>query len=140
MQEVSGTASAYTLYSPASLKPAFKNGSAILHLELLRSTFKPLAMKTVNLLAGCGERVSMQSASDKEAYKLIGQRMRIRRTLLGIDQKRLAEMAGISLYKLKRYEAGESTIPASTLIDIAKILRIPFGYFFNKLEMNRSLK
>ncbi len=62
----------------------------------------------------------------------IGRRICIRRKLLGMDEKELAEAAGISLYRLRRFENGQSAISALTLNDIASELRVPFSYFFGR--------
>jgi len=70
-----------------------------------------------------------------EIDKHIGKRIQLGRKLyLGSDEKQLAEVVGISLYKLKNYEAGKSSISATTLNKIAKKCGVPFSYFFVGLE------
>jgi len=65
----------------------------------------------------------------------IGERIQLGRKLhLGMDEIRFSEAVGISLYKLKQYEAGRSSIPASTLNEIAIKIGVPFSYFFIRLE------
>lgn len=65
----------------------------------------------------------------------IGQRIQVRRKLLGMNEHQLAEAVDISRSRLKRYETGQSAILASTLNDIAQELGVPFGYFFD--DFNR---
>ncbi|GAA6210640.1 hypothetical protein NBRC116602_03800 [Hyphomicrobiales bacterium 4NK60-0047b] len=61
----------------------------------------------------------------------IGKRIQLGRKLYhGMDEKRFAEVMNISLYKLKKYEEGRSSIPALTLNEIAKKLNVTFSYFF----------
>lgn len=70
-----------------------------------------------------------------EIDRYIGDRIELGRKLyLGMDQKRLAEAIGISLYRLKNYEAGKTSIPALTLDKIAKKIGVPFNYFFESME------
>ena len=69
---------------------------------------------------------------DKDFYLIIGQRMQARRKSLGMDQKLLAKRSCITLYMLKRYEAGEARIAASTLNFISIELDVPFSYFLKE--------
>ncbi len=95
--------------------------------------FKPLAMKTVNSLAGCGEVRSMSNRKKSlEGYAFIGKRIQVRRKLFGLGDKEFAEKVGITVYMLKKYETGESEISALKLIEIAKELEVPFSYFFQE--------
>jgi transcriptional regulator with XRE-family HTH domain len=70
-----------------------------------------------------------------EIDRHIGKRIQFGRKLhFDSDEKRLAEAVNMSLYKLKQYEEGRSSIPALTLNEIAKKLDVPFNYFFIGLE------
>ncbi len=71
-----------------------------------------------------------------EIDRHIGKRIQLGRKLyLGIDEKRFSEAVGVSLYRLKQYEAGRSSIPALTLDKIAKKFGVSFSYFFIGLEL-----
>lgn len=80
----------------------------------------------------CGNEKLMPPITSHEIDLHIGRRIRVRRKLLGIDEKALAEAAGISLYRLRRYESAHSTILAPSLSAIAKELGVPFSYFFDR--------
>ena len=92
-------------------------------------------MKIANLQVGCGEGRSMSNLRKSlEGYDYIGKRIQVRRKLFGLGDKEFAEKIGITVYMLKKYEAGESEISAATLSQIAKELEVPFSYFFIGLE------
>lgn len=55
---------------------------------------------------------------------ITAQQMRAARALLGIDQRRLAELAGISLPTIQRMEASEGTVRSNvdSLMKVVKAL------------------
>lgn len=63
-----------------------------------------------------------------------GRRVRLRRTLLGMSQGRLAEALGVTFQQVQKYERGTNRIGASRLHDIARILGVPVSYFFDEME------
>jgi len=63
-----------------------------------------------------------------------GQRMRHRRWMLGITQKRLGELVGIKFEQIQQYEAGVSRISAGTMRNIAAALEVSESYFFEDLD------
>lgn len=64
----------------------------------------------------------------------VGNRLRSRRILLGISQKKVAEKLGITFQQVQKYECGSNRISASRLWDISQILKIPVEYFFSGME------
>ena len=63
----------------------------------------------------------------------VGQRLRQRRTLLGMSQERLAQAFGVSFQQVQKYERGANRISASRLHLLTKILDVPVTYFFEGL-------
>jgi hypothetical protein len=63
-----------------------------------------------------------------------GQRMRHRRWMLGISQRRLSELVGIKLEQIQKYEAGASRISASSMRNIAAALEVSVSYFLEDLD------
>ncbi|MFD2207514.1 helix-turn-helix domain-containing protein [Kiloniella antarctica] len=63
----------------------------------------------------------------------VGQRLRLRRTLLGLSQEKLGEALGLTFQQVQKYERGTNRIGASRLYDLAKVLDIDVGYFFNEM-------
>ena len=63
----------------------------------------------------------------------VGQRLRLRRTLLGLSQEKLGEALGLTFQQVQKYERGTNRIGASRLYDLARVLDIDVGYFFNEM-------
>jgi transcriptional regulator with XRE-family HTH domain len=62
----------------------------------------------------------------------VGTRVRIRRSLLGISQEKLAESVGLTFQQIQKYERGTNRISASRLYQFGKILDVPVSFFFEK--------
>ncbi|GGY44289.1 helix-turn-helix domain-containing protein [Parvularcula lutaonensis] len=70
----------------------------------------------------------------------VGQRLRQRRTLLGMTQQKLADAVGIKFQQIQKYESGANRISASRLWVIARALEVPVSHFFEGLtEEERAL-
>ncbi len=65
-----------------------------------------------------------------DAY--VGERVRLRRKLLGMSQVSLSESLGITFQQLQKYEKGVNRIGASRLQRIAEVLGVPVGFFFDE--------
>ncbi|WP_179188011.1 helix-turn-helix domain-containing protein [Kiloniella majae] len=63
----------------------------------------------------------------------VGQRLRLRRTLLGLSQEKLGEALGLTFQQVQKYERGTNRIGASRLYDLARVLDIDIGYFFDEM-------
>lgn len=61
--------------------------------------------------------------------KLIGERIRARRTELGLTQEQLAAGLDVSYQQIQKYESGASRIAASRLVALAARLEAPVTYF-----------
>jgi transcriptional regulator with XRE-family HTH domain len=68
----------------------------------------------------------------------VGTRIRLRRTLLGISQERLAEAIGLSFQQVQKYEKGANRVGSSRLYDLARILDVPLSYFFGEMSAGVS--
>ena len=60
----------------------------------------------------------------------VGNRIRQRRTLLGMSQSALAELTGITFQQIQKYEKGANRISASRLQQASKVLGVPVEYFY----------
>jgi transcriptional regulator with XRE-family HTH domain len=69
----------------------------------------------------------------------IGQRIRMRRGLIGINQQALADAIGVSYQQVQKYENGVDRVGASRLFSISQALNVPIGYFFEKLLSNEMV-
>ncbi len=66
----------------------------------------------------------------------IGQRIRMRRGSIGINQQALADAIGVSYQQVQKYENGVDRVGASRLFTSAQALNVPIGFFFEKLLSN----
>ncbi len=86
-----------------------------------------------------------RSASHKD-YKdhiepadiLIGQKIRLRRNLIGMTQTELANALGVSFQQIQKYETGKNKVYASKLYNIAKILQMPLTDFFEEEKTRKK--
>lgn len=62
---------------------------------------------------------------------IIGQKIRIRRTELGISQAELGEKLGVSFQQVQKYEKGVNRVSAGRLHHVATILGVETGYFYD---------
>lgn len=61
----------------------------------------------------------------------VGGRVRLRRMMLGMSQEKLGEQLGITFQQIQKYEKGTNRIGASRLQNIASVLSVPVGFFFD---------
>ena len=64
----------------------------------------------------------------------VGQRLRIRRTLLGMSQEKLGEAIGLTFQQVQKYERGSNRISAGTLYRLGQVLDVPVSFFFDGFE------
>ena len=64
----------------------------------------------------------------------VGKRIRLRRTLLGFSQEKLAAMLGLTFQQVQKYERGMNRVGASRLWDIGKVLEVPIGFFYEDMD------
>ncbi len=73
----------------------------------------------------------------------IGQRVQLRRTMMGLSQKDLAKICGVTFQQIQKYETAGNRISASRLFELSAALETPVSFFFSGLpgnmpEENRS--
>lgn len=64
----------------------------------------------------------------------VGQRLRQRRTLVGMSQEALGDRLGISFQQVQKNEKGRNRLGASRLWQVSQLLGVPVGYFFDGLD------
>jgi transcriptional regulator with XRE-family HTH domain len=62
--------------------------------------------------------------------KHVGQRLRMRRLMLGMSQGELGVALGLTYQQVHKYEKGMSRVGASRLQYICELLRVPIEFFF----------
>lgn len=63
--------------------------------------------------------------------KHVGQRLRVRRSLLGMSQEKLADAIGLTFQQIQKYERGANRISAGRLFQFSKILDVPISFFYD---------
>ena len=68
----------------------------------------------------------------------VGSRVRMRRSLLGMSQERLAEELGITFQQVQKYERGLNRIGASRLWDLAQVLGVNVDFFYQDIDQHTT--
>ena len=63
----------------------------------------------------------------------VGNRLRLRRTLLGLSQEKLGNEVGLTFQQIQKYERGANRIGASRLYQFSQLLDVPVSYFFEDM-------
>ncbi len=63
----------------------------------------------------------------------VGARLRLRRTLLGMNQTTVGEAIGLTFQQVQKYENGKNRISASRLYDLSRVLDVPIEHFFDDM-------
>ncbi len=64
----------------------------------------------------------------------VGQRLRLRRSLMGMSQERLGELLGLTFQQIQKYERGANRIGSSRLYAISRALEVPVAWFFEEMD------
>jgi transcriptional regulator with XRE-family HTH domain len=68
----------------------------------------------------------------------VGNRVRLRRMLIGMSQERLGELLGLTFQQVQKYEKGVNRIGAGRLFQVAHILGVPISYFYEGVAEQMS--
>jgi transcriptional regulator with XRE-family HTH domain len=60
----------------------------------------------------------------------VGNRVRIRRMLIGMSQEKLGDLLGLTFQQVQKYEKGVNRIGAGRLYEISRILGVPIEFFY----------
>jgi transcriptional regulator with XRE-family HTH domain len=64
----------------------------------------------------------------------VGGRVRLRRTMLGMSQDKLADSLGLTFQQVQKYEKGVNRIGASRVFEISRILGVPIQFFYDDYD------
>ena len=81
-----------------------------------------------------------RNATAQNVDRYVGARIRERRIMLGLTQQQLADMIGVTYQQAHKYERGINRVSAGRLFEIAKVLSVPIGYFYEGLAENQEPK
>ena len=68
----------------------------------------------------------------------VGNRVRLRRMLIGMSQERLGELLGLTFQQVQKYEKGVNRIGAGRLFEVSRILGVPIDYFYEGVSGSAS--
>ena len=63
----------------------------------------------------------------------VGNRIRLRRTLLGLSQEKLASLLGLTFQQVQKYETGANRISGSRLYDLFCLLGVDANFFYQDM-------
>ena len=63
----------------------------------------------------------------------VGARLRVRRTLLGMNQTTVGEAIGLTFQQVQKFENGKNRISASRLFALSRLLDVPIQHFFDDM-------
>ncbi len=80
-----------------------------------------------------GSRALAKRSETVSIERHVGQRIRARRTMLGLTQQQLADLIGVTYQQAHKYERGINRVSAGRLFELAKALGVEVTYFFEGL-------
>lgn len=69
----------------------------------------------------------------------IGQRIQLRRNIMGLTQEQLAVQCRVSFQQIQKYEKAANRISASRLFQVGLALDTPVAFFFSGLPKNAEI-
>lgn len=93
------------------------------------SSQQPRTMPTLNRPTA---NKPLNRANDTDRH--VGARIRERRIMLGLSQQQMADLIGVTYQQAHKYERGINRISAGRLYEIAQVLGVPVGHFFEGLD------
>ena len=80
------------------------------------------------------ERSAMAARKPHHIDVHVGSRVRLRRMFIGMSQEKLGEQMRLTFQQIQKYEKGTNRIGASRLFQLADVLGVPVGFFFEGLQ------
>jgi transcriptional regulator with XRE-family HTH domain len=72
-----------------------------------------------------------------EIDRRVGNRLRLRRTALGISQEKVGRQVKLAFQQVQKWENGTNRISAAHLYLLSLFLRVPVSYFFESGDLDR---
>ena len=79
---------------------------------------------------GAGSKNNRAGDTDRH----VGEQIRKRRIMMGLSQQQMADIIGVNYQQAHKYERGLHRISAGRLYEIARVLLVPIGDFFDGLD------
>lgn len=78
--------------------------------------------------------VKRKDLKTQDIERHVGQRIRERRTMLGLTQQQLAQLIGVTYQQAHKYERGINRVSAGRLYELATVLGVDVNFFFAGLD------
>ncbi|MCC6470563.1 MAG: helix-turn-helix domain-containing protein [Alphaproteobacteria bacterium] len=88
--------------------------------------------------AGSGRRYQ-RAARIIQIERHVGSLVRMRRIMLGLSQSQLAQLLGVTLQQVNKYERGHSRISSGRLFQMSEALGVPVDFFYQGLSDLRDV-
>ena len=86
------------------------------------------------------KNMSRRPFSPTSVDEHIGQRVQLRRVMMGLSQKDLAKICGVTFQQIQKYETAGNRISASRLFELSTALETPVTFFFQGLPGNTPME
>ncbi|MBQ7185275.1 MAG: helix-turn-helix transcriptional regulator [Alphaproteobacteria bacterium] len=80
--------------------------------------------------------MSGKAYTPTEIDQHIGKRLQLRRMMMGLSLKDLANVCGVTFQQIQKYETADNRIAASRLFEIGAAMQTPVSFFFMGLPGN----
>ena len=64
----------------------------------------------------------------------VGNRIRMRRNILGWSQEKLGDLLGLTFQQIQKYEKGLNRVSASRLWDFSVVMDTPISFFYDDMD------
>lgn len=106
--------------------------SSTMYFIAAQLVVSPIVMRTPDLQPHIAGQIQMMAKkSPNPTDKYVGSRVRMRRLMLEMSQKKLGEKLRLTFQQVQKYEKGTNRIGASRLQHISQILKVPVSFFFD---------
>lgn len=75
-----------------------------------------------------------ESKLPSDIDRIVGENIYRQRRRLKLTQERLGELLGLTFQQVQKYEKGVNRVSAGRLYEIASVLEVPVGFFFDGAE------
>ncbi len=80
--------------------------------------------------------MSDQKGRADNVDKLVSQKLKMRRMMLGLSQEEVGQAIGVSIQQIQKYEKAKNRIASGKLFTLATLLKVPINYFFENSSYN----
>ncbi len=70
----------------------------------------------------------------------VGNRIRMRRNLLGWSQEKLGDLLGLTFQQIQKYEKGLNRVSASRLWDFSVVMETPISFFYEDMDKSVAMQ